>query len=243
MLLSRGYNKNVLTSALLKASKLNRLEVLKKVTKTQTKRVIMAIRYHPCLTSVSKVLTTHWNTMISDPTLKKIFSEPPMLAFQQPPNIRSMLVRAKLATKSRPSRVNIGTHNCGKQCKVCSYINCDKQIKSTVTKEVVKYKSDFSCTTTGVIYLVTCNKCNIQYIGQTVRRFNTRMKEHITAIKKIEDTVIGTHFNSPGHCLDNFTVQVIEKVCPNDTHFLLERERFWILKFKTIFPLGLNSHV
>ena len=69
------------------------------------------------------------------------------------------------------------------------------------------------------------------------------MKEHITAIKKIEDKVIGTHFNSPGHCLDNFTVQVIEKVCPNDTHFLLERERFWILKFKTIFPLGLNSHV
>ena len=119
------------------------------------------------------------------------------------------------------SRVNTGTHSCGKQCKLCSYINSDKQIKSIVTKEIIKYKSDFSCTTVGVIYLISCNKCNIQYIGQTCRRFNTRMKEHITAIKKCEDTIIGTHLNTVGHCLDNFTVQIIEKVCPNETHILL----------------------
>ena len=181
--------------------------------------------------------------MIQDPTLKKVFPEPPMLAVKQPPNLRSMLVRAKLPTKSRPSRVNPGTHKCGKECKLCSYINPEKELKSTVTKEVVKCKSDFSCTTIGVIYLVTCNKCKIQYIGQTTRKFNTRMKEHITSIKKSEDTVIGKHFNTVGHSLDNFTVQIIEKVCPNETHILLERERFWIIRFNTILPLGLNAHV
>ena len=40
-----------------------------------------------------------------------------------------------------------------------------------------------------------------------------------------------------------FTVQVLEKVCPNSTHTLLERERVWILRFRTLLPLGLNSHV
>ena len=69
------------------------------------------------------------------------------------------------------------------------------------------------------------------------------MKEHITTIKKNEDTIIGTHFNTVGHSLDNFTVQVLEKVCPNSTHTLLERERVWILRFRTLLPLGLNSHV
>ena len=69
------------------------------------------------------------------------------------------------------------------------------------------------------------------------------MKEHITTIKKNEDTITGTHFNSVGHSLDNFTVQVLEKVCPNSTHTLLERERVWILRFRTLLPLGLNSHV
>ena len=243
MLLSRNYNKNIVKAALQKASTLNRLETLKNVVRSQTNRVILGIRYHPCLTSVSTVVNTHWKTMTLDPTLKKVFPEPPMLAFKQPLNLRSMLVRAKLSTKSRPSRVNIGTHKCGKQCKLCSYINTDKEIKSNVTKEVVKYKSDFSCTTVGVIYLITCTKCNIQYIGQTTRRFNTGIKEHITAIKKCEDTVIGTHFNTVWHSLDNFSAQVIEKVCPTEMHTLLEREKIWILRFNTILPLGHNHHV
>ena len=51
-----------------------------------------------------------------------IFSKPPMLAFKQPPNLRSMLIRAKLATKSRPSRINIGTHSCGKSYAIWSFM-------------------------------------------------------------------------------------------------------------------------
>ena len=174
--------------------------------------------------------------------MNKIFSKPPMLAFKQPPNLRSLLVRAKLATKSRPSRVNKGTHACGKSCKVCSYINPSKEVKSTVNSLTHQISGDFSCSTLGVIYLVTCRKCNLQYIGQTSRKFCVRMKEHITDIKKAEDKVMGRHFNLQGHSLDDFTVQVIEKVMPNNPHILLERERFWILKFSTVIPLGLNSH-
>ena len=68
------------------------------------------------------------------------------------------------------------------------------------------------------------------------------MKEHLTDITKVEDKIISTHYNSPGHSIDDFSVQVIEKVLPNSTHILLERERLWILKFRTIIPLGLNSH-
>ena len=243
MLLSRNYNKNVVKAALKKAIEVKRSDALEKVMKPQTERVILAITYHPSLTSVSNTLLTHWNTMIKDSTLKKVFAKPPMLAFRQPPNLRSMLVRAKVSTKARPSRVNVGTHPCGKSCKLCSYLNQAKDLRSTVTSEKVKCENDFSCNTIGVIYLVTCNKCMKQYIGQTGRKFCTRMKEHITDIKKKEDKVMGIHFNSPGHSLDNFTVQVIEKVCPNNPHMLLERERFWIMKFETVLPLGLNSHV
>ena len=228
MLLSRNYNKNIVKAAIQKAESLDRLEALKKVVKYQTNRVILAICYHLCLTSVSTVVNTHWNTMTQDPTLKKVFSEPPLLAFKQPPNLRSMFIRAKLPTKSRPSRVNIGTHTCGKQCKVWSYINTANVIKSNVTKEVVKYKGDFSCKTVGVVYLISCTKCTIQYIGQTTRKFSIRMKEHLTSIEKCEDKIIGTHCSTVGHSINNFSVQVIEKVCPNDTHTLLERERFWI---------------
>ena len=242
MFLSRNYNKKVVEAAIKKASKVDRLVALEKVVKIKTDRVILAVKYHPCLTSISTTVKTNWNTMIEDPVMKKIFSKPPMLAFKQPPNLRSLLVRAKLATKSRPSRVNKGTHACGKSCKVCSYINPSKEVKSTVNSLTHQISGDFSCNSLGVIYLVTCRKCNLQYIGQTSRKFCVRMKEHITDIKKAEDKVMGRHFNLQGHSLDDFTVQVIEKVMPNNPHILLERERFWILKFSTVIPLGLNSH-
>ena len=120
---------------------------------------------------------------------------------------------------------------------------CGSIIKSKTTGEVIKYTGDFSCTTVGVVYLITCTKCKMQYIGQTARKFSVRMREHILSIENCEDKIIGTHFNSQGHSLDNFSVQIIEKVCPNEPHFLLERERWWILKFRTTLPLGLNSHV
>ena len=68
------------------------------------------------------------------------------------------------------------------------------------------------------------------------------MKEHINSIKNTSDTIIGTHFNLPGHSLDNFSAQIIEKVMPNTPHMLLERERLWINKFRTVLLLGLNSH-
>ena len=53
---------------------------------------------------------------------------------------------------------------------------------------------------------------------------------------------IGVHFNSTDHSIDNFRVQIVEKVLPNNTNILLERERLWIRTLVTKDPNGLNSH-
>ena len=36
-------------------------------------------------------------------------------------------------------------------------------------------------------------------------------------------------------------VQIIKKVTPNTEHYRLEREEFWIKKFATKLPFGLNT--
>ena len=92
MLLSRNYNKNVVKAAIKKASEVDRADALTKVQKTKSDHVILVVRNHPCLSSISDTTKTHWTTMIQDPNMKKIFSKPPMLAFQQPPNLRPLLV-------------------------------------------------------------------------------------------------------------------------------------------------------
>ena len=150
-------------------------------------------------------------------------------------------VRAKHPSKVNAPRIMVGLHKCN-SCPVCERINTTKEFRSNVTDESHKMKGEFNCNTVGVIYLITCNKCSIQYVGQTSRKFRIRLKEHVNDIKNKKDTVCGLHFNSRGHSIDNLRAQIIEKVCPNNTHTLLEREKLWIQSLVTRLPHGLNSH-
>jgi hypothetical protein len=104
MLLSRGYNKNVVKDTTLKAFTLDRAEILKKVTKTKKDRVVLAITYHPKIPSVSSILSKHWRTLSKDQRAKEIFPLPPMVAYKQPPNLRNKLVHAKLPKKEKTKR-------------------------------------------------------------------------------------------------------------------------------------------
>ena len=40
-------------------------------------------------------------------------------------------------------------------------------------------ESHITCATSGVVYLLTCNKCSAKYIGQTTRPLRERFKEHL----------------------------------------------------------------
>ena len=42
--------------------------------------------------------------------------------------------------------------------------------------------SDSNCNSTGVIYIIFCEKCNVYYIGESERKANSRLKEHIKSI-------------------------------------------------------------
>ena len=77
-------------------------------------------------------------------------------------------------------------------------------------------------------------------MGQTARRFGTRINEHVNDIKNSKDTANGQHYNSKGHSLSDFRAMVIEKVIPNDGAWLLEREEMWIRRLGTKKHHGLN---
>ena len=88
--------------------------------------------------------------------------------------------------------------------------------------------------------MTECQKCGIQYVGQTARNFGKRVGKHVNDIKNNKDTANGQHYNSKGHSLSDFRAMVIEKVIPNDVAWLLEREEMWIRRLETKKPHGLN---
>jgi hypothetical protein len=56
-------------------------------------------------------------------------------------------------------------------------------------------KGAFNSNTVGVVYLLSCLKCDKQYIGQTGRKFGDRLKEHLYCLRKQKETM-GEHHSS-----------------------------------------------
>ncbi len=48
---------------------------------------------------------------------------------------------------------------------------------------VVHPKGHHTCTTTGVIYAITCCRCQAMYIGETGRRLADRFGEHLHSVE------------------------------------------------------------
>ena len=146
-------------------------------------------------------------------------------------------------------------------CTTCVSSKTLDNFYSEVTEYNYPVKGRISCKTTNVIYLITCEVCGDQYVGQTRRELNTRFKEHRNALLdtlKLEKdrtyvpTAISIHFEEchPLQILDRdappITVVGIELVPDQGSETeniqkLLEREHFWIDTLVTFKPQGMND--
>ena len=106
-----------------------------------------------------------------------------------------------------------------------------------------------NCGTENIIYLITCRKCGIQYVGETGQSLRKRLNNHRNRLKKLSCQYLYKHFNSDGHTEDDINIVPIEEVelTPTDKISLsanrLEREDFWYRKLCTVYPYGLNDNV
>ena len=235
-------NKNVINAAIQRALDIDRLDPLKRVEKTEKKkRITFLVTYNPILPSITNIVQKHWKTLTRNENAKEIFPNPPMVAYKQPPNLKLTLCRAALAQNRRDQRSLTGYKRCISSCNVCPYSFSTREYTAKTftsrTGEKFDMKGLYGCHSQSVIYQICCLKCKKQYIGQTGRNFHLRAMEHLRSIKAKEKT-IGLHFTKCKS--ENFKIQVIEKVFPDNELFRLEREKHWITALKTKEPHGLN---
>ena len=114
---------------------------------------------------------------------------------------------------------------------------------SPVTPAVppIRQGGHVTCTTTNLIYLISCRVCGVQYIGETRTTLKRRFYGHRSTVKtKKLDTPVGHHFNLPNHSISYKTLQGIEALGNHRETVHLSREKFWIRRLQTIQPHGLN---
>ena len=157
-----------------------------------------------------------------------------------------------LKSDSKNKKHDILIKTCGKaRCKTCKNNTYTPTFLSTITNVKYQIRNHFpeplTCFSQNLIYLITCQRCNIQYVGETARPLNLRMNNHRSDIKKHKFSLVTEHFKGNGKCnLTHFKVQPIEKIPetkdPKKTKILrLSRESFWIKELRTLTPYGLNN--
>jgi hypothetical protein len=164
-----------------------------------------------------------------------------------------MLVRAKLPPVDRRGgagrRPKLGFRRCGKtRCLCCVYSEESRSHTSTATGQTWPMKQLVTCEDRSVIYSVTCQHgtgccpSRPQYIGMvgSSRPCRERCTEHRGSVSNHLDNAVGAHFGLPGHSLDDFSFQAIEKVRSRDPFVLKARESFWIGKYGVL-DHGLNK--
>ena len=242
-LLERQYDKKLVEYALEKARNVPRNKALKKVRHAnQTQRSVLAVPYDPRLPAIGSTIAKHWRSMASmDSYLKEVFQEPPLTAYRRQKNIRSHIIRAKVARKQTiyPLRYIKGMKKCGSNCTSCPYIEEGNKVKINSTEWKIKNK--FDCNSYNVIYAILCKKkCKQVYIGETRRLLNFRVADHRGYVSRQEtDKATGAHFTMPGHSLADLRVTIIEQTRGKSDEYRKEREHYFIRKFDTYYN-GIN---
>ena len=159
-----------------------------------------------------------------------------------------------IAAQGDASATSIATSHCkDKRCKTCKTWDLSTKIKSNVTHREYQALNltgeKITCHSRNIIYLCTCLSCNVQYVGETVQRFNERMNGHRTAKTGCEHEITHCKEACNGY---NFKYQIIEKlpgdgynssgeVDPDMLIIRKKKEDEWIKRLRTIYPYGLNE--
>ena len=121
------------------------------------------------------------------------FSLITLISFRSNKNIRDNLVRSALR-QNLPAPA--GTFSCSRaRCYTCSFLNSGTSISGHKSNFVIRH--NFTCTSSNIIYCISCIKCYKLYIGETGLRLSDRFAEHLCSLRNNDvDKPVARHFNA-----------------------------------------------
>ena len=156
----RGYPASVVEAGHHRAQQIDRQSALQTSQKENANRIPFTLTFHPRNHVVKSIILKNFKLLQNDPDTDRIFSQLPLISFKRDKNILgNFLVRSAFQTSEQP-----GTFKCARtRCKTCPFI-CNVE-KLSGPKRSIKITDHFTCTSTNVIYCITCTLCKKLYIG------------------------------------------------------------------------------
>ena len=87
----------------------------------------------------------------------------------------------------------------------CSFLNSATSISGPQSNFVIRH--NFTCTSSNIIYCISCSKCCKLYIGETGRCLSDRFAEHIRSVRNNDVAKpVAWHFNAVNHSISDIKV-------------------------------------
>ena len=169
--LNKDYPFKLIYNEFRKVCHRDRNNLLKYSNKTDTNNIPNIHDFHPTIQQFNQDIKHEWRNFAENPSTGKRFKTPPIIAYRQPPNLKHILIHSKVSNTTTTLQ---GHSKCDeKRCQLCNIIDTRPCLTLPGTTSIAKPAS-FSCNSSNVVYLITCNKCfnrEDNYISETSTKF------------------------------------------------------------------------
>ena len=229
----RGYTEKLLNKANAVVDPVTRTDILNKsrTNKGKLKKNSPGSTIPPQQSSGGADTT---QTLVSTTSINaQLFTNKPVVANKRVKNIREHLVRANLNYPPLEATQGSTTYDnenvCTRRtCPICSLLQRNSHFKSSYTRRQYRHPKPTlpqQLELTNVVYLLTCRSCDFQYVGETKRSTNIRIKEHIADIKHKRDTPVAHHFNKVNHAWHDIQLDIIHSCKRNPYDDITRNQR------------------
>ena len=247
-LINRACKHRFIQQEINKGRLIPRSHALKTFTRQESDRVRFVVTSNPALPNINDIISGNLNILHSSQRCKEELPSHPLISYRRCNNLRENLVRAK---HRRPPPKTPGAFRCNRsKCKTCSFITEGTTSYTFFsTNEQRRIRHHNSCSSSNFIYMIQCNKCNMQYIGETKRQLSDRFAEHQRSIEKASNphsfyhpTAVSDRFSLPDRSIKDIELiplELINSISRDGIH--TAREGCLISKGKTLELYGMNS--
>ncbi len=265
--LRRGYPQALVEESLIKARRLDRSTLLDKPTpqnndRTDEERFFLITTFNPASPNFADLITKNWDILSTSDDTGFLSDSKIIYGFRRSQNLKDRLCRARVkydpnSTDSSDGNISLplsqSTKICkNSRCRYCPLLNKTGRVQSTSTGRSYTALKNITCKSDNLVYLITCKKCGLQYVGQTYRTIAQRFLGHFNDISNERHwKAVGEHFNKTNHqgwsdC--EISVLYFCSVNPGKPNDINQRalkirkslERYWQFQLQTLSPKGLN---
>ena len=151
---------------------------------SDNKKIFLILDYNPSLPPIKEWIEELWPILYKSSATRLLVDRIPIIGYRRPKYLQDLLVSSDLPEINWFGKKKYSIPRCNESaCNNCPGIDKSGQVISTSTGRKYRTQTRISCTSSNVIYMIQCNLCKKQYVGQTRNKLLTRINNIILVLE------------------------------------------------------------